>query len=101
MKGIKRRAQFVKDDAVLISHHARIRMFERSISTDDLLSVVASGEIIEEYTDDEPCPSTLILGFINHISYHVVVGLCTDHLRIITVYIPEEEKWTDFKKRRT
>jgi hypothetical protein len=100
MKGTGRRTEFVKDEAVLISQHARVRMFERNISTDDLLAVIATGEIIEEYPDDDPCPSALILGFINHTAYHVVIGLCTDHLRVITVYIPEDEKWKDYRKRR-
>lgn len=100
MKGTGRRAEFVKRDAILISQHARVRMFERNILTDDLLAVIATGEIIEEYSDDDPCPSALILGFINHTAYHVVIGLCTDHLRVITVYIPEDEKWKDYRKRK-
>ena len=100
MKGTERRADFVKRDAILISQHARVRMFERNILTDDLLAVIATGEIIEEYSDDDPCPSALILGFIKHTAYHVVIGLCTDHLRVITVYIPEDEKWKDYRKRK-
>jgi len=28
--------RFAESDAVIISHHARVRMFERNISTDDL-----------------------------------------------------------------
>lgn len=100
MTDIERIHELIRDDAILISSHARVRMFERNISTDDLLEVLSSGEIIEEYPDDEPCPSALILGFINHAAYHVVIAICTDHLRIITVYIPEEQKWTDYRKRR-
>jgi hypothetical protein len=100
MKETKRIAELIRKDGVLISHHARVRMFERNISTDDLLEMLASGEGIEEYPGDEPCPSALILGFINHAAYHVVTAICTDHLRIITVYIPEDGKWTDYRKRR-
>jgi hypothetical protein len=49
---------------------------ERNISTDDLLDVLTSGEVIEEYPDDEPCPSALILGFINHTIYiRIISGL--------------------------
>jgi hypothetical protein len=101
MKGTERIAELIRNDAVLISGHARVRMFERNISTDDLMEVLSSGEIIEEYPDDDPCPSALILGFINHAAYHVVIAICTDHLRIITVYIPEDRKWTNYRKRRT
>jgi hypothetical protein len=41
MKEKARMAEFIRNDAVLISHHARVRMFERNISTDDLLAVIA------------------------------------------------------------
>jgi len=75
-------------------------MFERNISTDDLFAILADGEVIEEYTDSGPCPSALVLGFISRAAYHVVVALCADHLRIITVYIPEEEKWMNYRTRR-
>ena len=100
MNVAERIREHIKDDAILISSHARVRMFERNISTDDLMEVLLSGEVIEEYPDDDPCPSSLILGFIHHAAYHVVTAICTDHLRIITVYIPDEEKWTDFRTRR-
>ncbi len=100
MKEAERIAELVRDESILISHHARVRMFERDISTDDLLEVLKSGEVIEKYPDDEPCPSALILGFINDAAYHVVIAICFDHLRIITVYIPEDGKWTDYRKRR-
>jgi len=100
MKDTKRITELIQNDAVLISNHARVRMFERNISTDDLLEVISLGEIIEEYPDDEPCPSALILGFINKAAYHVVAAICIDHLRIITVYIPEDGKWTFYRKRK-
>ena len=94
-----RRTDLVAIDAVLISHHARLRMFERNVSTDDLLAVVAFGEIIETYPDDEPCPSALILGFINQVANHVV-ALCADHLRVVTVYLPDDERWVESRRRR-
>ncbi len=37
-------------------------MFQRNISTEDIRLVIALGEIIEDYPDDEPCPSALFLG---------------------------------------
>ena len=52
------------DDSFIILKHARIRMFERNISTDDMIVLVKSGEIIEQYPDDEPYPSVLIHGYI-------------------------------------
>ena len=75
-------------------------MFERYISTDDIVSVLQKGEIIEEYADDEPCPSVLMLGYISDQPYHLVVGMCEDHLRIVTAYAPDESLWINFKQRR-
>ena len=75
-------------------------MFERNISTDDLITIISSGEIIEEYHDDEPCPSVLIVGFIETGAYHTVIAVCTDHIRVITVYILEEDKWIEYRRRR-
>ena len=76
MTGYEQRAEQIKNDEVIVSNHARVRMFERNVSTDELLTVIAHGEIIETYPDDEPCPSALILGFINHTVYL----LCRNHL---------------------
>lgn len=39
-------------------------MFERGISLDDLINLIIDGEIIEEYSDDEPCPSVLMMSYI-------------------------------------
>jgi hypothetical protein len=97
----ERIADLIESGEILISHHARVRMFERNVSTDDLIAVISSGEIIETYPDDEPCPSVLIMGLIEAIVYHTVIAVCTDHIRVITVYIPEENKWIEYRKRRT
>ena len=90
----------IESGEILISHHARVRMFERNVSTDDLITIISLGEIIEEYPDDEPCPSVLIMGLIEAVVYHTVIVVCTDHIRVITVYIPEENKWIEYRKRR-
>jgi len=100
MKQSDRIAELIESGEILISHHARVRMFERNISTDELIAIISSGEIIEEYPDDEPCPSVLIMGFIDAVAYHTVIAVCRDHIRVITVYIPEEDKWIEYRKRR-
>ena len=100
MKQSDRITKLIESGEILISHHARVRMFERNISTDELITIISSGEIIEDYPDDEPCPSVLILGFIDAVAYHIVIALCRDHIRVITVYIPEEDKWIEYRTRR-
>lgn len=42
----------------------------------------------------------MILGFSDKNPYHIVVAQCEDHIRIVTVYYPEEDKWVDYKVRR-
>jgi hypothetical protein len=101
MKNKERIADLIESGEILISHHARVRMFERNVSTDDLIAIITLGEIIETYPDDEPCPSVLIMGLIDAIVHHAVIAVCTDHIRVITVYIPEENKWIEYRKRRT
>ena len=44
----------------------------------------------DEYPEDEPCPSALMLGFLENTPYHVVIAQCEDHMRIVTVYYPKE-----------
>jgi len=88
---------------VFFSGHAVQRMFERGISKSDVLAVIASGEVIAEYPDDEPFPSYLILGFIEGHPVHIVLGV--DHLTqtgyLITAYTPDLSLWnSDFKTRR-
>ena len=100
MKQSNRIAELIESGEILVSHHARVRMFERNVSTDELIAIISSGEIIEEYPDDEPCPSVLIMGFIDAVAYHTVIALCRDHIRVITVYIPEEDKWIEYRRRR-
>ena len=92
--------KFIEEDKFIISKHARIRMFQRNVSTDDIKGIMMKGEITEEYLDDEPCPSVLILGFWGNIPYHVIVAQCEDHLRIVTVYKPTENKWIGYRIRR-
>jgi len=100
MKQSDRITKLIESGEILISHHARVRMFEHNVSTDKLIPIILSGEIIEEYPDDEPYPSVLILGFIDAVAYHIVIALCRDHIRVITVYIPEEDKWIEYRTRR-
>jgi len=89
---------------VKFSGHALRRMFERRISVDDVLAVVASGEVITEYPEDAPFPSYLILGFVRSLPIHVVVAKdkLSETCLTITAYPPDPAQWNvDFKTRRT
>lgn len=91
---------FLTEDAFIISNHARVRMFQRDISTEDIIEVIFHGQIIENYPEDEPCPSALFFAYSESRPCHVVAAECEDHVRIITVYIPERDKWIDYIIRK-
>jgi hypothetical protein len=82
--------------------HAIQRMFEREINPEDVRSVVESGETIQEYPDDTPYPSRLVLGWKLQRPIHVVVAdnEADNEKIIVTVYQPDPAQWTDDFKRR-
>ena len=89
---------------VLFRVHAVQRMFERSISAKKISQSLQSGETIEDYSGEMPEPSRLILGFQGKRPFHLVTSENpeTNEITIITVYIPDPDKWNkDFKSRRS
>ena len=88
---------------VVFSGHAIQRMFERAISRDDVLAVIAQGETIAEYADDKPYPSRLLLGSVGSKPVHVV--LASDEAAnvciVVTVYEPTRGYWRDDFRTRT
>jgi hypothetical protein len=83
--------------------HAIERMFHRGISKDDVRSVLEKGQVIEEYPEDQPYPSRLILGWRGTRPLHVVASndSNTHETIIITVYEPDPAKWeAGFSRRR-
>ena len=51
-----------KNDMVFLTSHCSLRLEQRGISEDDIESALNNGEIIEQYPEDYPWPSCLILG---------------------------------------
>jgi len=88
---------------VRFSGHAVMRLFERGLSKDQVLSIIRTGECIADYPDDSPYPSCLLLGYINNNPVHVLVaretvaGVCF----VVTAYQPDPQLWSaNFKLRR-
>lgn len=92
--------KYMRDNQFILTDHARVRMFENNISTDNIKTIIDSDEIIENYPNDRPCPSVLILGSLDTLPYHLVVAICNDHVRIITLYKPEKDQWNEEWKKR-
>ncbi len=84
------------------SQHCLERMQERDISREDVKNAVFVGEIIEQYPDDFPHPSCLILGYtLDQNVLHVVAGYDDQDLIFITTYFPTTDKFeNDFKTRK-
>jgi hypothetical protein len=75
----------------------------RNISAAEVRAVLTSGEAIEEYPDDTPYPSRLVLGWAGSRPLHVVAAdNAEDEATIvITVYEPEPTQWeAGFRRRR-
>ena len=85
---------------VRFSIHSMKRMDERKISLSEIEGVILTGEIVEEYPKDIPCPSYLIMGYVRgHEPLYVLAGL-GEKLTIITVHWQDPEKWLDAGRRK-
>ncbi|MFI5092303.1 MAG: DUF4258 domain-containing protein [Candidatus Acidiferrales bacterium] len=81
--------------------HAVRRMAERDIREEDVAHVVFSGKIIEDYPQDTPYPSSLMLGWRKGRPIHVVSAATEHEIIIITVYEPDPAQWQPgFEKRK-
>lgn len=91
---------------VLYTFHARQEMRTEEfgpISDEQVGEVIASGEIIQEYPDDQPYPSVLIFGYTSlRRPLHIVCAYDDqdDLAIVITVYQPDPARWVDYKRRR-
>lgn len=90
-----------RDATIEVTQHILMRCQQRNISYEEIKEVIKNGEIIEEYPDDYPYPSCLILGMtINERKIHVVVGIGEKKLWLITAYEPDPSLWDEELKKR-
>lgn len=94
MIDIKDLKQYYLDDTVMVTQHASLRFRQRGIRMKDIRNTVMTGTIIEQYEDDTPFPSCLILGkTLLGQPLHVVMSDEGSATSIITAYIPDPKKW--------
>ena len=62
-------------ERLVFSSHALQRTFERGISVDAVKGVMTAADIIEDYPQDQPYPSCLVLGWADERPLHVVAAL--------------------------
>lgn len=99
---IEKLREIISDtDRIIATRHALSRMKERGITIEDITEAIATGSIIEQYPDDKPFPSCLVLG--NSVcgkALHIVCSADKEIMWLISSYYPDAEKWTDNKIRR-
>lgn len=88
--------------SIIYSDHSVMQMFKRNIQLSEVQLVLNSGIIIQNYPDDKPFPSSLILGFADGKPIHLVVAFneLEASCIIVTAYHPDQKIWDkDFKKK--
>ena len=69
--------------------HAVVRMAECEICEEDIAHVISEGKEIEDYPEDKPYPSRLLLGWVDQRPIHVVTAAAGHDMIVITVYEPD------------
>lgn len=90
-------------DRIIFKNHALVRMLERKIKSGEIINSLLAAEIIENYDDDRPFPSCLLLGYSDSRPLHIVLSYdeLNEFIYIITIYEPSPELWDKkFKERR-
>ncbi len=87
---------------LIFRSHAIKRMFQRRVNEKDVRFVLETGEMKEEYPNDAPYPSRLVLGWVRNRPLHIVIAdnNVQNETIIVTVYEPEQDKWSDDFRRR-
>lgn len=93
----------IKSNRVRITDHVDEEAMNDGLSCNEIIDSIPTGEIIEQYPEDKPYPSCLILSknrkdepihsvwAYNHV---------TSASALITVYRPDPDQWIDWKIRR-
>jgi hypothetical protein len=81
-----------------------MRLGQRFIDRQTIISATDSYEVVEAYPDDKYFPSYLLLGRHDEEAFHVLVGtdVAGQNVRIVTAYYPSPDEWElDLKTRRS
>lgn len=98
---IKELQKLNKPENIAVTRRGHKRLVERIITIADIVRTIEMGEIIEQYEDDNPFPSCLILGkTVGNKPIHIVASHDTEYIYLITAYYPDVEKWEEDLKTR-
>ena len=86
---------------MVVTMHSRRRFAERGIRLKDVCEAIEAGEVIEDYPNDYPFPSCLILGRGGGRPLHVCASIHDGMIYLITAYHPDPAKWQpDWRTRQ-
>ena len=94
----------VRAGKTIWQYHSSQMLIERRIASADVIASIIDGVVIEEYHNDKPFPSMLILGWIGNRPIHTVCSFndSIGMVHIITVYEPDLDHFeADFRTRRS
>lgn len=91
--------QKVKSKEYDLSEHAHKERQEERITTEEIEQILLKGSIIEKYPNDPRGSSCLVGGLVKNRPIHAVCGFRGSRLLIVTVYIPKQPIWIDYKTR--
>ena len=82
--------------------HVSKRLLQRGISSYEVETSISNGVIIENYPDDYPYPSCLLMGkTMKKRILHIVCAINEDRLWIVTAYEPNLIEWeADYHTRK-
>jgi hypothetical protein len=92
----------ISNGRIYWTYHVNMRLRERHIPRQSIISSVDTYEVIEEYKDDKYLPSYLIYAtHANEVFHlHVAMDINNDVVIIITAYKPSSDKWESNGKTR-
>jgi len=93
----------IKEGRINITEHADEELENDEILNQDLYVSVFNGKVIEDYPKDFPFPSCLIYGKNDEGKPVHSVWAYSEEDQIavlVTAYLPDPEKWIEFKIRR-
>jgi hypothetical protein len=92
--------QAVLEDRYLITLHAQGRMGLRKITHADLKYVVTTGDVVEQYPENQPDPKALFMAHVQGEPLYVSCAFDGSRAFIVTVHRYDPMKWVDPWTRR-
>jgi len=85
----------MEDYTISYRIHALERLFERNVTCVELAEIIKNGQLVENYPNNIPYPSKLVLGSANNRPLHVVFTFNKENKSavVVTVYEPDPRKW--------